>query len=272
MRETSRLIKYLAIAFALFLAFSIVSGIMYGITFIGNMITDNPDSVNVNEKFEEITFDENITGLDINIKSVNLIIKDGEQLKAETNNKEMNYKIDNGKLYIVEDKHNWFSKNNDSDLIIYLPSGTSFNNIKIESGAGKFKVDSLNTETLELDLGAGKVNINNLNVVSKVEIDGGAGEIIIKDGNINNLDLDMGVGRVELNTLLTGSNEIDAGIGELVLNLVGTNDNYKLHLNKGIGEILVDGNSMKDDSVYGNGVNTVNVDGGIGKIDINFIN
>lgn len=272
MRETSKLIKYLAIAFALFLAFSIISGIVYGVTVIGDIITDNPDSVNVNEKFDEIVFNENITGLDINVKSVNLIIKEGDQLKAETNNKEMNYKIDNSKLYIVEDKHNWFSKNNDSDLIIYLPSGTSFNNIKIESGAGKISVDNLSTDTLNLDLGAGKVNINNLNVTNKSEIDGGAGEIIIKDGNINNLDLDMGVGRVELNTLLTGSNEIDAGIGELVLNLVGIIDNYKLHLNKGIGEILVDGNSMKDDSVYGNGNNTVNIDGGIGKIDIDFVN
>ena len=45
MSKAQKVIKYLAVAFAFFLIFNIISGIMYGITFIGNIFTKNDNKI-----------------------------------------------------------------------------------------------------------------------------------------------------------------------------------------------------------------------------------
>ena len=45
MKVLQKVIKYLAIAFALLLVFNIISGIMYGFSFIGNILNDNIKTV-----------------------------------------------------------------------------------------------------------------------------------------------------------------------------------------------------------------------------------
>ena len=84
MRETQKIIKYCAIAFALFLTVSIISGLMAGATFIGNLFDENDE---IMEKLEGLEIGENTSLLVVDIASSNIIIKTGDTLKIETNNK-----------------------------------------------------------------------------------------------------------------------------------------------------------------------------------------
>ena len=145
-----------------------------------------------------------------------------------------------------------------------------FDFVLIENGAGKLDINDLSTNELELDLGAGKVTIDKLTVLKEASIDGGAGEVNISNSSINNLDLDMGIGIVLISSTLTGNSEIDAGIGEVDLNLLDKKDNYKINIDKSIGEIIIDGNKVGEENSYGNGLNTIDISGGIGSININF--
>ena len=52
--------------------------------------------------------------------------------------------------------------------------------------------------------------------------------------------------------------------------LLGSKDDYKIELDKGIGEATLEGESLKDDSVYGSGENKIDIDGGVGAINIDF--
>ena len=52
--------------------------------------------------------------------------------------------------------------------------------------------------------------------------------------------------------------------------LLGSKDDYKIELDKGVGEARLDGESMRDDSVHGSGENFIQIDGGIGEINIEF--
>lgn len=269
MSQMQKIIKYLAIAFALFLTFSIVSGIMYGVSFLGNLL-DN-DSQNITEKLEHLNIDGNTLLLDINVSSSNITIKSGDVFKAETNNKYINSKQDKNKLYITEKKHNWFHHNENSELIIYVPTDFIFDGVAIESGAGKMKIESLSTKELYLDLGAGKVEISHLIVSDMADIDGGAGEIVIESGSIHNLDLDMGVGRLSLTSKLIGNSKIDSGIGKVDLSFIGTLEDYQITLDKGLGSATIDGKNMSSDTVYGTGNNRLDIEGGIGSIYIDFI-
>ena len=117
MSGMQKIIKYLAIAAAMFLTFSIISGIMYGVSFIGNLF--DSDKSSVTDKSNDLEINDDTLLLDINVSSSNITIKTGDTFKAETNNKYISSKQDNNKLYITEDKHNWFHSNNNNELIIY---------------------------------------------------------------------------------------------------------------------------------------------------------
>lgn len=271
MSGAQKTIKYLAIAFALFLTFSIISGIASGILMIGN-IFDDKDDYEILEELKELGIENDAKVLDIDIKGTNIVIKTGDVFKVETSNKYIKCKQDKDMISITEREHNWFSSNkNKSTLIVYVPEDMILDGTSINSGAGKVEIETLSTKVLNLDLGAGKVSINHLNVLNNTEIDGGAGELVINNSNLNNLDLDMGIGKFTLTGKLSGTTEIDHGVGAMELKLLGNKDDYQIHLDKGLGSVTVDGNKIKDDETIGNGINKMNIEGGIGSIDIDFI-
>ena len=267
MSTAQKIIKYCAIAFACFLIYMILSSIMFGISSLLNIFDDDTNTTN---NLEETIIKEEKSIIDVEIASSELKICEGDSFKVETNNKYIQIKESNKKLYIKEKKHNIFSNNNKSSIIIYIPKDLVFDSISIESGAGKIDISSLITKELDLNLGAGNVNIDNLFVESEAEIDGGAGKLTIENGTINNLDLDMGVGAVNIKSKLTGNNNIDAGVGEIILNLIGTKDDYKIITDKGIGNIKVDNEDIKENTYYGNGSTIIDIDGGVGNITVNY--
>lgn len=67
-----------------------------------------------------------------------------------------------------------------------------------------------------------------------------------------------------------GIKMILGGIGETSLVLVGTDNDYKIELDKGIGEAWLDGKKMSDDSFYGSGSRRIEIDGGVGELNISF--
>lgn len=80
----------------------------------------------------------------------------------------------------------------------------------------------------------------------------------------------MGVGKFEITSVITGNSKINAGIGNLELNIQGNKENYTIKADKGIGSIKIDGKEIADNVTYGDGENTIKIDGGIGKINIEF--
>lgn len=269
MSEIQKIIKYCAIAFALFLAFSIISSIMYGIIMFGSIFENDKKHY---ENLNSLKVEEDTAVLDIDITGSNLIIKQGDTFKVETNNKYVKTKQSKNKLYITEKNHNWFKANKNNNLVVYIPKEFIFDGISIDSGAGKVEIDALSTKTLYLNLGAGKVTINELTVLKSADIEGGAGAIEMKNGSLNNLDLDIGVGKLTLTAIITGKSKIDAGVGETNLNLIGNIEDYRIELDKGIGSATIDNKKMHDEEIYGNGNNYIDIDGGVGSIIINFVN
>lgn len=267
MSGLQKAIKYGALAFAAFLIISIIGGIVGGLALMAN-IFDNRDVIN--DTFTDLNINTNYNSLDIDLISSNLTIKKGDTLKAETNNSNISIKQENNRIYIKEKKTGWFT-NITGDLVIYVPTDLIFNDINIDSGAGKINIDFLIANQLELDLGAGNVKIDYLDVLKRGEVNGGAGEFSILNGHMNNMDFDLGVGKIVLTSNLIGTSKIDCGVGETNINLLGTKDDYQISIDKGIGSITINDESVNGNTYYGNGINKVDIDGGIGSININFI-
>lgn len=265
MNTAQRIIKYFAIAFATFLICSIFSGIIGGIGLFTGAFFDG-DAILKNDKTIELA--TNYQNLEIDVATVSVTIKTGDTFLAETNNKNIKVEQKDQTLKIREKVHNLFGVHGNSKLILSIPADKVFEGVYIETGAGKLDIDTLLTDTLELNLGAGSVHINKMVVTQKTILDGGAGEIVVADGTLHNLDLDMGVGSVTLTSKITGNSEIDAGVGEINLNLLGSLGDYQIKVDKGIGDIKMNGQKIEDHSTTGSGSNRIEIDGGIGSIHI----
>lgn len=210
-----------------------------------------------------------IQALNIQINAADFKIKTADEFSVESNLKYLSVTEQNGILTIVDEAKNNSSYSN-ATLTVYVPNGKKFDNVSIKTGAANLIADTLIANTLELQVGTGVVTFVSLNVNSSANIEGGAGEITILSGVLNNLDLKMGVGALNLTAIVLGDNNFEFGIGESDIKLIGNKDEYKIDVEKGLGSITIDGESVKNLSSSGNGQNHIKLKGGIGSIWIDF--
>lgn len=260
MTTTQKIIKNLSIAFAIFLIVTIISSIT---VFIFSIFGNREELGELKEL--SCNYNEN---LDLSLNYSNLEIKESDKFLIETNNNNIKCSNKENKL-LIKEKSRLFRVRNNSKVIIYVPNNYKFNDVKIENGAGSINIENMQVNNLDLELGAGKTNINNIKT-NNTDIESGAGKLEIKSSLINNLDLDMGVGEIIIEANLTGNTKIDAGIGSFKLDILGKSLDYKIKLDKGIGNVYIDNKKVKDNEVIGNGSNYIDIDGGIGEIKVNF--
>lgn len=269
MTQAQKIIKYSAIAFAVFLVVSIVSGIVHLGIFLSSM---NYDTDDISGEMRPLDTEGNILTLDIDVAFVNFEIRKSDSFKVETDNEYITYKQEGNSLSVKEKKHSWFSSSKNGTLIISIPENFIFDKVSIETGAGKLFIEELCVKDLDLDLGAGEVMIENLIAENFADIDGGAGKVTIRGGKISNLDFDMGIGELSLTAEILRNSKIDFGVGGSNITLLGTADDYKIRLDKGLGGAKIDGTDIQSGVVYGSGENFIDMDGGVGSIDIHFQN
>jgi len=272
MTQVQRVIKYLAIAFAIFLIFNIVYAVIFGIQSVFCIFTDNEDETITELHDLSIPNDSLVSNLDIDLAYTSLIVNVGDEFKIETNQDTILCRQERNTILIEEDDDFGFLKRNkDSQLLITVPKEFVFEKVEIDTGAGKISIEELNTNKLSFDFGAGKTEIEELNVLKDAELDGGAGEIKILSGEIHNLDVDMGVGKFILKSSLIGNHQIDAGVGEMNLELLGEVDDYAIKVDKGIGSVSIDGKKIENGFKYGDGDNFIDINGGVGTISVDII-
>jgi len=265
MTTLQKVIKYLAMAFAIFLAISIIGGAFQLVELIGGFGRNDA----VIEDMKSYTITSEISNLDIEINAADFTIKQGDALSVESNLKYLTVEESNGTLTIKETK---ILKGNyrDATLILYIPANTVFERVNMTAGAGRVTIDSLSAEDIDFSFGAGEVSIQSLIATSSADMDGGAGKITISGGALHNLDLDMGVGQFNLTSALAGRNKFDLGVGETNITVLGHKDDYSVDVEKGLGSLMVDGESLSDFGSSGNGRHTLKIHGGIGAIHLDF--
>lgn len=258
MNTFQKVVKYIALALALSIIVSII-------TLAFNIINEVFLSFH-EEKLENTEYkfqNEVINRIDIDIKGADVSITYGSEFKIETNIKDVSRSVKNGVLKVKDNSRGY---NKDKKMVITIPESNVFESVKISLGRGVSTISSLNAKEVDFEIGAGKVVLNNLNISNKAEFECGAGKLEINNSRINNLKLDMGAGEVSVSSVLTGTSEFDAGVGKLSINLLDSIDNYSFTIDKGIGSIKLNNEDVSSDVTVGNGVNAIDIDGGIGEI------
>ena len=268
MTKAQKIIKYLAIAFAIFLIFQILAGAVWGLKVLSGIYgSTHSDLLEENKIYDA---EGEITALDIDVAAVELVIREGANFAVETNSKQITYKEKGGRMVIEEKGHNWWRANELGSVYVYVKGDTVLRDVKVNTGAGKVTLKDFSADRLEMDLGAGTAKVARVNVSKETDIDGGAGKLTIKDSVLCNLDLDMGVGELIMQAQLPGNSEIDCGVGNAKLTLAGSEDDYCIEVDKGLGSITIAGEEVRDETAYGYGTNLIHVDGGVGNISVLF--
>lgn len=272
MTTTQKIIKYLAIAFALFLVISIFS-IIFGLSreIISSINSDKKDSKLLEEYTTISNNVNNIESFKIDISNDNIEIKEGEKFEVKTNDPDVKFYHENSKVKIKTDKtFSWHLSNSSrGTIIIYLPNEFNISELDLNLGAGKIDIDKIFVEILLMDLGAGTMTAKEINVYEKATINGGAGNINIYSGTINNLNLKLGAGNASIESDLTGSNTLTTGVGKLNLGLSRSKDNYKFDISKGLGNIILNDFDVSEDILIGDGETKIKISGAVGNIIIN---
>lgn len=272
MTTTQKIIKYLAIAFALFLVISIFS-IIFGLSreIISSINNDKKESELLEEYTTISNNVNNIESFKIDISNDDIEIKEGEKFEVKTNDPDVKFYHENSIVKIKSDKtFSWHLSNSSrGTIIIYLPNEFNISELDLNLGAGKIDIDKIFVETLLMDLGAGTMTAKEINVYEKATINGGAGNINIYSGTINNLNLKLGAGNASIESDLTGSNTLTTGVGKLNLGLSQSKDNYKFDISKGLGNIILNDFDVSEDILIGDGETKIKISGAIGNIIIN---
>lgn len=282
MTSLQKVIKYGAMAFGFYLAFVILSAIIFGIVTIFGVFFGINTYKSYTSK-EEVTmesFEETFeTANDLNIKLdvSKLTIKTGDELKVEVKNPtdEFYCKIDGDTLKIRDERSsvNLFNFSNDDvipEIILYIPQNQEFSNIEIETGVSETYIEKLVAKEIDIEIGVGKFTIGNVKA-DVAKISGGAGETNIEKSVLGELKLESGVGKFVINSEVSREAKIEAGVGQLIVNLEGNKENYKVKTSTGLGSLLVDGKKAEDNQIIGDGNSYIKVEAGVGEVRVNFL-
>ena len=207
--------------------------------------------------------------LEVEIGAADFRIEKGSEFSVKSNLKHLSFRQTGDRL-VLRETMTFGNKNyNGAELVITIPEDLVLKEIDITTGAGRFTADIISAKKVSLELGAGEVIINQLIALNEADIEGGTGKITIGGGSLNNLRFEMGVGELNLCSRLSGNSDLELGIGEANVVLIGTRDDYMLDVNKGIGDISLEGESVSGGKI-GSGDARVNISGGIGAINVNF--
>lgn len=221
------------------------------------------------EQSRTYSVETQIRTLVIQVGAAELTITQGAEFSVTSNLKFLSVTEDSGELRIIDTKTAGVTYN-DPVLSLQVPANTVFDRVEITCGAGKLSADLLTAEAIKFQLGAGDLNIGILNADVYAEITGGAGEINISGGTIRGLSLSMGTGTLNLTAQLLGDNQLTLLTGESNVTLLGGRELYTIGVEKGIGSITVDAIEITDSYYSGSGENKVQIEGGIGRLNLLF--
>lgn len=268
MTTFQKVIKGLAIAFALFLVVNIFFGILsaLGIVFGISDVFNNTKLTDINKQFES----SYIKKIDISSDISKIQILEGDTLRVEATNVSENIQLEemNGRLVIKEKrKSNFFKSNKTSEIKLYIPKNLYIESFKLDSGVGDTDIEYLIADKVDLNLGVGNISISNIKS-NDTKINAGVGNILVTSGEIGNSDIDLGVGNTSITAVLSGKSKIDCGVGDVNINLLRSVDGYKLDVEKGLGNVKVNNDKLKGDFKYGTGLNKIDIEAGMGNVDI----
>ncbi len=266
MNEQGKIIKKIADCLAIILIVMIIGGILGATGILSGIIS--PSSASPSSEVTSFSAAE-ISELDVEVACADISFVSSDSLAVEADTGFFRVKTKGSKI-TVEEKGNLLKLNGSRKLTVFVPDGFVFDKVTLELGASALEAEVLKARSLSLDTGAGNTRFKELTVTEKADIDCGAGEFTVESSSFRRLDFSLGVGSADITTQIKETAEIESGVGELRLALTDAKANYSFDIETGLGSITFDGAAVRNDTLLGNGDTRIQLEGGVGSIDVKF--
>lgn len=159
---------------------------------------------------------ENVTALSFNFDTVAVKVVSGDELKIETANNELEYRVSDGVLYLNADL-----SVNDSQITLTLPKNAAFEWVEIETDMGSFKSEAeIKTKKLVVTNNAGAVEMNNLTVTES-------------------LNAQNDLGSIELSGVIQSEIKLTSDLGAVSCEIFGSENDYGYNINSSLGRVKI---------------------------------
>lgn len=271
MTSIQRLIKLVADAIAIGLVVAIIGGTATALLAVTGIksLKNEIHEIKQNEEFTLYTVEEIPENITLELLTASLAIETGDKFSVYCSDG-IRVRNKKGTLRIEDTVKELLSISNSHSIVVTLPKDMTFNKANISSGSGSIYIEKLVCDKLDLDLGVGKTEFSYIKANTSADVDGGVGDFTVRKGLLNNLDYSVGVGKSDITAKITGVSEIEAGIGDVKVNLTGGEKLYTIKGETGIGVMRVGNQRLSDGGVIGEGKNVISVEGGIGAVRIDF--
>ena len=227
---------------------------------------------------------EDIKQMDVQSKVGTVTIKKGDSFHVSMehiNEEDISCYVENQVLYILDRRSASeivtvvpvSIQPEEAYITITVPENFHPEKLSLELGVGQMQVEGLEAEKLWVKAGAGSIVLKNLRAKQEVEFHIGTGEIRAYDFVGQNMTAKCGVGELYVNGSLIGENKIECGIGEVVCELSGKEEDYSYTVDCGIGEVRIgtkEYHGISKNSKTGTGEDSFQVRCGIGSVKIFF--
>lgn len=265
MTAAQRVIKSLAIALAAVLCVSLFGGaftLAYWLDQTDNDTDPAPAMVRTWAPADPLH------RLEVELTTIQLTVQTGDAPAVQTNSERLTLEERDGTVTVRETGRPRPMTDAAEVVTVTLPSTLVLEEAVLSTGAGRVRLQGLQTDRLELELGAGTADLVAVTALSGAFIDGGAGRLTVQEGQLANLELDMGAGQLLLQTALSGTADIDLGVGAAQVTLPDPADAYTFCVDKGVGRMTLNGRALSDGETIGHGATVVQIDGDVGHVTL----
>ena len=203
--------------------------------------------------FEVIdTNDANITSLDIDIGMGSFTLVKGDDFSISADNAkkdQFSYGIHDGCLYVKYSPEfslmslDFSAFGTDADIILTVPEKT-FDSVTLNMTAGEVYAQEISTNRLTTKVTAGSMYLGEIYAESAT-FKMSAGDFNVSNSTFKNAAISMTAGDMFFNDCkLYGNNNIKMTAGELQMCLIGNRADYKINIDKALGDVYINGTDM----------------------------
>lgn len=252
MNGAQKVIKYCAMAFAIFLSVvilgsivSVVIGVSNGIAGVNYLWGEEKERIDLYEEYSvEDAKKLGITSVLVDCNA-EIVVKTGNVLAIDAVNVTDEYEIrqTNGRFSIVQESPQikigfWFGNHSERETVtVTIPEALSMDQVKVLSGSGKVSVAGIAAENITIDSGSGSVAAEDM-TANRLYVDSGSGRVSVVRAQVSETELLTGSGGVTIADSALGKLRLDTGSGAVSMGNVEVSD---AKVDTGSGAVAVAG-------------------------------
>jgi hypothetical protein len=170
----------------------------------------------------------------------------------------------------------WIHGTDNSSLVkIRVPRGSSFDGIKIETGAGVVEISDIKADKLETELGASELYLKDIEV-SQLSIEVGMGQVEASQVICEDADFEVGMGECDYEGTITGNLTVECGMGNVELSLTGSETDHNYEIDCAAGNVKIGSFSLvslaSERVINNNAASKFDIECSMGEVTITFQN